>query len=133
MSNSRVKKYVLFLESIAEKFNTKEKLQEIIKVFVGYLRKRGEHQILNKILQEFRLLWRQKKGRELFVFTGEPLDEKDLAVIKKIAEKKHILEVRQKIEPEVGAGIALLLGSEFFIDGTTSGKIKRLRKLINQR
>ena len=129
MPSNRVKKYVLALEMAAQKCKTEKEFREITRVFAKHLRNRGEHKILNRIWQEFKLRWRQGAGRELLVFGREPLAGKDLSTIAKLAKKAGASEIRQKTEAEIGAGLALLLGSDFFVDSTTSGKIRRLKQL----
>lgn len=129
MPINRVKKYVLALQRAAKECKTEKEFLVVVREFVKHLKSRGEHQILNRIWQEFRLRWRQGPGRELVVFSKEPLAGKDLHTIARLAKKAGISEIRQKTESEIGAGLALLLGSDFFVDSTLHGKIKRLKQL----
>ena len=93
------------------------------------LYRRGASKQVSKILQEFARAWKERKGRIATVLSAEPLADKSKKQFEEaLAKKKYVVE--EKVDPGVIGGVALFLGSDYVIDATIKGKLKRLAKSL---
>ena len=106
--------------------DVKEKDKEaIVKNFLALLRKNGDDAHLAKILGEAERFMREKQGtRKLTVESARPIGTFVKALLKNIAKPGDLFE--EKINPELVAGIKILVNDELEFDGSLKGKLDKL-------
>ena len=98
---------------------------EIAKRFVAFVRKNGDEVHLRKIVEEAARFVRGKSGvRKVTMETARPLgaaQKKQLAGFMKAGD---ILE--EKVNPELVAGVKIIVNDELQFDGSLKGKLDKL-------
>jgi F0F1-type ATP synthase delta subunit len=96
----------------------------LIKNFLTLIRKNNDQHQLKKIFSQIEKTVREKTGkRKLMVETARPFKKLDSA-IKKVIRKDDIVE--EKINPDLIAGLKIILNDEIQFDGSMQKKIKSL-------
>ena len=118
------KAMVEVFDGLSEK-EAKKKAQTLKRM----LYKRGDSKQASKILREFTRAWKERKGKVATVLTAASLANKSKKQFEDaLSKKQYIME--EKVDPQVIGGTALFLGSDYVIDGTIRGKLKRISKLL---
>ena len=98
--------------------------------FKELVQKRGDSKLAPQILQEFKKVSQEREGMQAQVITAAPLPEEVRVKVAGSLQKKGF-RMEEKVNPEVQGGMALVLGSEYIIDGTIKGKLQKLARLFN--
>lgn len=121
----------IYAQVMAESFEglSRKEAERRVQRLKQLLRKRGDLKIVSNMLQEFSRAWKERKGQAGQVVTAEALSKQARQKIaKSLKGKGYIME--ERVDPDVIGGMAVFLGSEFLIDGTVRGKLKRLAKVL---
>ena len=116
--------YAKALSEVAIDPTADKRANVLVKNFLKLVEKNNDQHQLKKIFQETEKLVREKTGkRKVVLETARPIKKLDSAV-KKIIKKGDILE--EKINPDLIAGLKIILNDEKQFDGSMAKKIKQL-------
>lgn len=116
--------YAKAFSEIASEPSADKKANVFVKNFLKLIEKNNDQHQLKKIFREAEKLVREKTGkRKIVLETARPVKKFDTA-IKKIVKKGDVIE--EKINPELIAGIKIILNDEMQFDGSMQKKIKSL-------
>jgi F0F1-type ATP synthase delta subunit len=94
----------------------------IAKHFLAVVRKHGDEASLRKILDEAGRIVRSAEDiRKVTITSARPLDPAQEKMVKEILKKDDVAE--RKIDPELIAGIRIVLNDEMQFDGSLKGKL----------
>lgn len=116
--------YAKAFSGIASEPSADKRANVLVKNFLKLVEKNNDQRQLKKIFQEAEKLVREKTGkRKIILETARPVKKLDGAV-KKFIKKGDILE--EKINPDLIAGLRIILNDERQFDGSMAKKIKQL-------
>jgi F0F1-type ATP synthase delta subunit len=116
--------YAKAFSEIASESSADKRANVLVKNFLKLVEKNNDQRQLKKIFQEAEKLVREKTGkRKIVLETARPVKKLDNAV-KKFIKKGDILE--EKINPDLIAGLKIILNDEKQFDGSMQKKIKQL-------
>lgn len=106
--------------------NTPSKKYDIVIAnFIKTLKKYGAIKDTPKILKSIRKINAEDKNINLIeIETARGLDAKSINAIKKMFKKND--EFSEKINPEIIAGVKIIINNEFVLDGSLRRKLKNL-------
>jgi F0F1-type ATP synthase delta subunit len=103
----------------------KQKNEEIAKNFLELVRRNGDEVHLSKIVEAAERFVHQKSGLRTFVVeSARPLDPATQALVKSVMKPDDRMQT--KINPELVAGIKILVNDELQFDGSLKGKLDKL-------
>ena len=117
------------LKEVVEKTPEKS-YQEVVSRFKPLVKKRGELRHLPAILQEFKELWRERKGKVAKVVVAKPLQGSVKTLLSRSLQKKGFQYEEEVVKEAVG-GVAVFLGKEYVIDNTVKAALSKLRKQLH--
>lgn len=99
----------------------------IAKNFLALVRRNGDERYLPRIVKESERLMREHRGiREITVVSARELKAPPRALLKNFAKPED--EVHGEIQPELIAGIKIMVDGQLQFDGSMKGKIDRMFK-----
>jgi F0F1-type ATP synthase delta subunit len=118
------KALVEVLEDAEKKHETKAKDDVIAKNFLALVRKNGDEGHLKKILEEASRFARGKTGvRKVMVESARALSASQTLAMKHLLKPGDVVESR--IDPELIAGVRIILNDELQFDGSLKNKLNR--------
>ncbi|HEY4523388.1 MAG TPA: F0F1 ATP synthase subunit delta [Candidatus Paceibacterota bacterium] len=112
-----------FLAAVKETPDNKQ--SELIKNFLRVSEKYGGKSYLMKTMKEIERLDRKERGiKQIALHTARPIPKKLLGTITSTFHKND--EVEEKINPELIAGIKIVIDNEFSTDNTLKRKLEVL-------
>ncbi|MBI1984504.1 MAG: F0F1 ATP synthase subunit delta [Candidatus Wildermuthbacteria bacterium] len=126
---NKARLYAAVLLSSLQKASGSE-LEKRAKRFRDLLKKRGDLKLAANILQEFKKLWRERKGKIAEVQSAKPLLRSQAAVFRKKLQKQGFI-FENKVDESAIGGVAVLLGNEYFVDNTVKGKLRKIGSMIS--
>ena len=112
------------LEGVMEK-----EQREIAARFKHLLKKRGDLRHVSSVLQEFKKLWEERKGKIARVVAATELPS-SLSSFMKSALKKKGYQVKEEQDKNLIGGAAVFLGNEYLFDNTVKGKLQKLKDVL---
>jgi F0F1-type ATP synthase delta subunit len=101
----------------------------IAKNFLALVRKNGDEASLPKILDEAGRMVRSEEGiRQVRIESARPLAVSQEKMVKEFIKPGDIIE--RKIDPELIAGVRLILDDELQFDGSLRGKLDKVFRNI---
>ncbi len=98
---------------------------QIAKNFLALVRKNGDEAHLRRILDEAGKLVRAKEGtRRVTLETARTLGRAQKESLRPFVKKGDVIE--EKIDPELVAGVRIIVDDETQFDGSLRGKLDRL-------
>lgn len=117
-----------FVKAVAGKM-TPQKEERIVKNFLDLVKKNRDTLRLKKILLRTEELLRKKSGRNKWTFeTARQLDESLRKQLLSLVKTGDIVE--EKIDPQLIAGVKIIINDEIQLDQTLAAKLKKLFKHI---
>ena len=108
----------------AASMSEKEK-DAIAKNFIDLVRKNGDEPHLRKIVEEAARLTRGKRGvRKVTVASARELSAAQEKALKPFMKESDVVE--RSIDPELVAGVKLVIDDELQYDGSLRGKLDKL-------
>jgi len=102
-----------------------EAAQKAARNFIGLIRKNGDEARLRKILEEAARLLRGKHGiRKLTLEAARPLGKAQRELLKPFIKAGDVVE--EEIDPELIAGVRIIVDDEQQFDGSLRGKLDKL-------
>lgn len=131
MLQNKTRKYADALLQALEKESDEKKVIEIVSRLKKILRKHGQTRRTNEILKIFSKMWKERNGKIATIFSSESLiPSVENKMKKQLLEKKYSVE--ERVDPDLIGGLALYLGNDYLIDATIKGKLRKIRKSINE-
>ena len=106
-----------------------QKQKEIAARFKNLLKKRGDLRHVSSVLQEFKKLWEERKGKIARVVAATELPS-SLSSFMKSALKKKGYQVKEEQDKNLIGGAAVFLGNEYLFDNTARGKLQKLKAVL---
>jgi len=104
--------------------------EAMLKRFVGIVRKNGDGKSLNTILARYEKIYLEKKGlKKIEIESASPISAAIKAEIEKAggdAATSGKIILSEKVNPELLAGLKLLVNDTLLIDATGRTRIKKL-------
>jgi F0F1-type ATP synthase delta subunit len=98
---------------------------ELAKNFLALVRKNGDERYLRKILEEASRFARGKSGvRKVTIESARPLIPSQKALIAHFVKPGDMVE--ERIDPDLIAGIKIILNDEMQFDGSLKNKLNRV-------
>ncbi len=98
---------------------------QVAKNFLALVRKNGDEAHLRRILEEAGKLVRAKEGtRRVTLETARTLGHAQKESLKSFIKRGDVIE--EKIDPELVAGVRIIVDDETQFDGSLRGKLDRL-------
>jgi len=125
------KKASLYAKVLVQSLDgAREKEQrEIAARFKNLLKKRGDLRHVSSVLQEFKKLWEERKGKVARVVSATELSL-PLSSLMKSALKKKGYQVKEEQNKDLIGGAAVFLGNEYLFDNTVKGKLQKLKAVL---
>ncbi len=116
----------IYSKSLAQALvGKKDKEQEkILSNFVFLVKKNRDGSKLKKILEDAQSLYLKKIGRDKIVFEFARSKDNYLKILKSIVEEGDVAE--EKINPELIAGVKIIVNGEKQFDYSLANKIKNI-------
>lgn len=112
---------------IAKNIKTPQEKEDLIKKFLALLEKNGDMARIQEIIKQTEKILRQKSGiRKITIESARPIGKINKKEIGKIIKESDIVE--EKLNPDLIAGIKIIINDELQFDGSLSKKIKCLMK-----
>ncbi|MBI1971472.1 MAG: F0F1 ATP synthase subunit delta [Candidatus Wildermuthbacteria bacterium] len=125
----RTRIYASVLRSVLEK-TPQSKQRGVAARFVELLKRGGQLKAAGNILQEFKKLWAERRGKQARVLTALPLLKTQRDHIRRALQKKGFV-MKEEVNPQLVGGTAIFLGNEYVIDNTVKGKLQKLKRYLN--
>lgn len=118
----------LYAKALAEVIGEDDSAK-IVKNFLALVRRNGDEAHLRKIIEEAARLARAKAGiRKVTISSARTLSAAQEKLIAKIVKPKDVVE--RAIDPELVAGIRIVLNDEMQFDGSLRGKLDKVFRNI---
>jgi F0F1-type ATP synthase delta subunit len=103
----------------------KEKEQEkVLSNFVSLVKKNRDESKLKKILEDAHSLYLKKIGKDKIVFEFARSKENYLKILKSVAKEGDVVE--ERINPELIAGVKIIINGEKQFDYSLARKLKNI-------
>jgi len=97
----------------------------IVRNFIALVRKNGDEPHIRKLTEEAARMARGKSGvRKVTIASARPLGAAQKGVVQKFVKAGDIVE--EAIDPELVAGVKIILNDELQFDGSLKGKLDKL-------
>ena len=109
----------------AAKRETGREQDEVVKRFIELVRKNGDEAHLRKLVEEAARFVRGKSGvRKITIETARPLGPAQRKALQSFIKPGDVVE--EEIDPELVAGVKIILNDEVQFDGSLKGKLDTL-------
>lgn len=120
--------YAAFLYEIT---HNKREIAKITKDFLNILLKNNDFGKIDDIMKEFEAYEKKQKGiNEMQIVSAKPLAGELKKQVTAAAKDLEISEVQETINPDLIAGLTLVVG-DMMIDGSLKSKLRELNKLLS--
>ena len=126
---NKAKLYAEALRQVLESTQEKD-FSNKIDNFKKLLKRSGGMKIAGRVVREFKTIWSEKDGQIAQIITASPLSKGMREQIELVLKNKGFV-LKERVDPNVLGGLAIVLGKDRLIDYTIKKKLKIIWNRIN--
>jgi len=126
---NKAKLYAEALRQVLESTQEKD-FSNKIDNFKKLLKRSGGMKIAGRVVREFKTIWSEKDGQIAQIITASPLSKGMREQIELVLKNKGFV-LKERVDPNVLGGLAIVLGKDRLIDYTIKKKLKTIWNRIN--